>query len=515
MRKVKKPLLKLAWRSIFCFLLLFLFSYLARAETINFLPKCDNISCFSKPGSAVISNDGKFVLVVDSSSSPYLKKYEYLNSSLSSTNKIPLNISNPSLTLLKIWLSNDGKRAYIYKGPSANTKSIILSVNLDTNSVKQLNFYSASSTDDIGTIGILTGDGNKIIAGNTDSKSSKCLIVDANSDSIEKTLQVNDTVSTIQITPDFKKAIITYKGVLSQSISIYDVQTGTLNTLNTPDNLFFSIDAFLNTKAFDVNNKKQLLASLGGKHVLHLLDLVNEKLIIDILDNNSVGFSLPAIFPDGSTAIVAGVINNQNGYKVYKVNLSNMRTEGSVTFNDSNDVIDLKITPDQRKAYLLVNKGSKSVLKIIDTNTLSLLAEHQLSDKKSIRLDLDPISIDPYGRYAIKSDSLSVINSSSSSSSTSSSSTSSTTSGGVLNVSVCGNGSVEPGEECETANGIVFATSCTNCKLTCNKGTKKCNLNSSCTSAPANSNVPGTGSNCGCYCNFVQVRKDGESIEQE
>ncbi len=421
MKNSKKPFIKLALSNLFCFICLFIFSQSIYAETISFLPKCDSISCFSNSTTAGISYDGSFILVVDSSTSPYLKIYEYLNNGFTSTSKIPLDISNPNSTTLQISVSKNNKRAFIFKIPDKSSKSILLSVNLENKSVQKLAFRSLSENDDIGSFNILTTDGSKLIAGNTNLQSPKCLIVNADSGSIEKTIAVNDLISSIQVTPDSRKAIVTYKSTLSESISIYNTDTEEFKTVDTPGDLFFLIDSILPTKEFDLLGRKHVLASLGGVHVLHFLDLTTNKFTITILDNNSNGFSLPTISPDGSFAIVASVLNQKGltSYKVYRINLLNMQKENTVTFNDSDNVIALKVTPDQKKAYLLINKNSKTILKILDAQTLNVLGEYTVSNnqKSSNPYLINQLIIEPFGRYAIKPNSLSVVTSSSSTSS--------------------------------------------------------------------------------------------------
>lgn len=479
----------------------------SQAETVTYFPKCEGGSCFEQPLSATIASDGSFVVLVDSSSQPFIKKIDYSNGNFGNTTIIPLNISNPNSVPLQVSLNALNDIAFIYKSSEQTTKSSITLVNLINKNTRAITSPYVNNGD-IGSIGILDNEGTRIIVSNKNSLAPRVFIVNTNTDAIERTIEVNDVVSGIQVSPDFKKAIFTYSGVLSQSLTIYTVETNALKTVDMPSELFFELDAILNINCFNKLGNTLLLSSLGGGHVLYALDLKSEMLGINILDRESQGTSTPAIYPDGSTAIIGGTFSDQlSNFKLYKVNLNSMRTEATKNISDGSSLIDIKISPDQNKVYVLAVKDFTSIIKVFSTRDLSLISENPVSKKLSSNARfIYPLLVDPLGRYAIKPDAISSSNNSSSSSSSGSSSTSSSRSDSILS-SICGNGTVDPGEECETANGITFAASCNNCRLTCSRGTKQCNSSSNCTPTPSNSNTAGTGSNCGCYCNFVQVRK--------
>ncbi len=540
----------------------------SKAEIVQYFPQCESTYCFQNPLSAAIAKDGSFVLLVDSSSQPFVKKVNYSNGDFSNSTIIPLNISNPNSAPLQVSLNGLSSIAFIYKAFEQNTKSSITLVNLTNSTTKSITSPYANN-EDIGAIGILDTEGTRIIASNKNSHAPRVFIVNTNTDSIERTIEVNDLVNGIQISPDFKKATFTYSGIQSQLLTIYDIATGGMKDLEMPSSLFFSIDAFLSTNCYDLEGDLQLIGSLGGNHVLHALNLKKQTLGIDVLDSASQGASYPAIYPDGSTAIVAGIISGQNsGYTLYKINLNNMRTLVTKTTRDGSNFIDMKLFPDQNKVYVLAKKGGATYIEIFRTSDFSIITEYQVSRSTSSRLDyISPLLIDPLGRYAIRPDAIassnnsSPISSSSSTSSSSSGSISSTCPSGqhqysttqyrwdgtrwvlssqtngilccpsgqiyeepavngtftgqtqsgscqnIIPTANCGNGAVDPGEECETTNGIVYSASCNSCRLICSRGTKQCNYNSNCTPGPINSNAAGTGPYCGCYCNFVQVRK--------
>ena len=120
--------------------------------------------------------------------------------------------------------------------------------------------------------------------------------------------------------------------------------------------------------------KRAVLSSIGGNHALQLLDLETNKLITKILDK-SEGPSISTITPDGKSAIVVGnILDTSLGFKIYKVSIQKdgaVSLSNSVLFNDGSIVLDVRITPDQNKVYILLLKENKKQLLILNMKDLS------------------------------------------------------------------------------------------------------------------------------------------------
>ena len=374
-----------------------------RLETVNLFPNCHDSHCFKRPTDTSISNDGSFVLVADSSnqgqSGINLRRFNFSQAGFSEGQIIPLLQSSTDAPLLNISLSQNSKKAVIYREPIKTENTLVQIIDLTSNTVKEL--MSVTSMElQIGTPVFIDPEGKKLIAGSF-TGTPALLTIDTDTDQITNRISLPDTVQSIQVTPDFKKALITYNDTASQSVSVYSIDTGSLIKVTIDQTLSTLLDDFLGIVSTDLFSKQAVIRSLGGNHVLHLLNLENNKLRSQILDKASDGPTISVISPDGKTIISAGtVLDDPIGLKVYKTGIQSdgsLSSTKTVTFPDGSITLDVTISPDQSKVYILVLKAQKKQLKILSLRDLSLISEIPVSNDNGQSF----IQIDPNGRYAI------------------------------------------------------------------------------------------------------------------
>lgn len=372
-----------------------------RFEKVDTLP-CTTNACFKRPNDAVISNDGSFILIAESQNPISLRKFNFSSGSFTDTLTIPLAQKNSLISpLLNISLSPDNSKALIYREPTEGEDTLVQIVDLISNTSKELSSINSTNLS-VSMPVFLTPDGKKIIAGTLDDLSSpELIIVDVDSDSISNRISLFDEVQSVHVSPNLKQAVITYSSDLSQSVSIYNIANNSLSTLSLDEDFGFAVDDFLDRIDFDLSGNKATLSSFGGIHVLYYVDLLNNKLIPSILDKSQDGPTISTISPDGKTIIsVGGVFKKSTGFKVYKSIIGNdnsISQSTSSTFLDESIALDVDISPDQNKIYILELKNGLKQLKILSYKDLSQIGEVAISSDNAQSF----LTIDPFGRYAI------------------------------------------------------------------------------------------------------------------
>lgn len=375
-----------------------------RFEKVSTLP-CTTHECFKRPNDAAISNDGSFVLVADSSnpgsSGINLKKFNFAADSFTDVLTLPLIQKSTNSPLLNIALNQNSTRALVYREPTEGENILVQLIDLSTNTLKELSSVSSSSTK-IGVPAFLDAEGKKLIAGTLDLSLPQLVVVDLDTDSISNKISLSDKIQSVTPSSNFKQAVITYSADLGQSISIYNIPNNSLSTLNIDDEeLAFSVDDFLGKVNFDLSGNRAVVASFGGNHVLHFLDLKNNKLTPLILDTTQYGPTISTISPDGKTTISVGsILKKSVGFKIYKSSISvdgSVSFINSVSFLDGSIALDVDISPDQNKIYVLGLRNNSKQLKILDLATLKQIAELTVSSDNAQSF----LAIDPNGRYAI------------------------------------------------------------------------------------------------------------------
>lgn len=461
-----------------------LFTFQAsHAETVTLLDKCPNMICHKTPNAVAISSNGLSFTVLDSGDSKtnaFLRKVEFSNGNFIDKGVIDLGNINPESTNLYIYLSGNTKVLVVRKGTSKN-KSLVLSVDLSSGQKTEI-----LSSLNLSNLNFFDSTGSKIIAGTNDSSTPKLLILDFNSGATEKTYNIDDVVNEINVTKDFKKAILAYSTKYANSVGLFDKEQDKVTKLDLSGDLLFDVDDIVIRNSIDLKDSRSVLSSFNGKHVFNLLDLKNVKLKTAILDNSNKGTSTSDITPDGTTAITASVVNNTNT-KLYKLDLKNNTIKLLGTKSLSNFLaFDVNIVPDQQKILILGLVGSQVKLKVYSLESFTELGEYNVSEVK----DTNRLIIEPYGRYAVKpgASSVAIV-------STAPSGTTGTT-GGTTTSNTCGNGKIDSGEECDpnfNEMGVAAKCNTTTCKLNCGNSTKGCNHGLNCSA--------GNGaSKCGCIC---------------
>ena len=388
---------KLATWVLIPIFIFFYFSPQSYAENISNISNCSNGNCLKNPSDIVISNDGSTILILDSSNSPYLRRINYSADGFNDSTIFNLNLTNTNNSQMKAGLSPNNKQAFVYKKALASEESPIQLINLENSAISTLNpeLYEKGQ---VSTVAYASGDSKKLLVSNNDVMSAKLFLINLETNTIEKTTSLKDIPKSLDISPDFKKAIITYKNLYSNSVSIYEIETGDLTTLDTPSNLFFSIDELITRNSFDLLSNFCPISILSGKHTLSYLDLKNKKMSIKILDETLNGSSYNSITPDGRTAIVAGTIsdgsNNIKLYKIIKLSSETPKVDQETLVKNVGIIIDLDISPDQNKILLLTVKNKRKVLKIFRLKDLSQLCEVNISNTTN-----GSLTIEPYGRY--------------------------------------------------------------------------------------------------------------------
>ena len=374
-----------------------------RFEKVSTLP-CTTQTCFKRPNDAVISNDGSFILVVDSSNPGItginLKKFTFSGGNFTDALTLPLIQKTTNSPLLNLSLSQNNTRAAIYREPTEGENTLVQLVDLSNNSIKELSSVNSGDIK-IGEPAFLDQEGKKLIAGTLDLSLPQLVIIDLDSDSISNKLSLSDKPQSVNVSPNFKQAVITYSADLGQSVSVYNIANNSISTLSLNQDLGFAVDDFLGKVSFDLSGNKAALSSLGGNHVLHLLDLKNNKLTPLILDKTQDGPTISAISPDGKTVISIGsVLKKSIGFKVYKSIISTDGTVSQITsipFLDGSIALDVAISPDQNKIYILELKNNAKQLKILNAKDLTQTSEINVSSDNTQSF----LSIEPNGRYAI------------------------------------------------------------------------------------------------------------------
>lgn len=459
----------------------------SNAETITLLNKCLNGTCHKTPNSVAISSNGLFFIVLDSGDSKtnaFLRRVDFSSGSFVDKGIIDLGSINPESANLYLYLNNSNNKALVVRRGTTKNKSLVLSIDLSTNNkseiLSSLNISNANFFDPTGA---------KIIAGTNDSNTPKLLILDSASGTTEKSYNLDDITNEINVTSDFKKAILAYSTKYANSVGLFDKDQDKVTKLDLSGDLLFDVDDIVIRNAIDLRNFRSALSSFNGKHVFNLLDLKNVKLKTAILDNSNKGTSTSDITPDGATAFTASVVNNTNT-KIYKIDLKNNAIKLSGTKSLPNFLaFDVNIIPDQQKVFILGLVGEKVKLKVYNLDSFTELGEYNVSEVK----DTNRLVVEPYGRYAVKpgASSIAVVT------------TTPTGTTGTVGGSTCGNGKIDAGEECDpNFNEMQVAAGCnkTTCKLDCSKlqfagggGTKGCNHGLNCSA--------GNGaSKCGCIC---------------
>ena len=375
-----------------------------RFEKVSTLP-CTTQNCFKRPNDAAISTDGSFILVTDSSnpgvSGINLKKFNFAGGNFTDVLTLPLIQHSTNSPLLNISLNQNNTRAAIYREPTEGENTLVQLVDLSTNTIKELSSVNSNSTK-IGVPAFLDAEGKKLISGTLDLSSPQLVVIDLDTDSISNKITLSDKVQSVTVSPNFKQAIVTYSADLGQSISIYNIPNNSLSTLGINDEeLAFSIDDFLGRVNFDLSGNRAVVSSFGGNHVLHFLDLKNNKLTPLILDTVQTGPTISTISPDGKIAVSIGnVLKKSVGFKIYKSSISadgSVSLANSVSFLDGSIALDVDISPDQNKIYVLELKNNSKQLKILNLKDLAPISELLVSSDNAQSF----LAIDPNGRYAI------------------------------------------------------------------------------------------------------------------
>ena len=279
--------------------------------------------------------------------------------------------------------------------------SIVQIVDLESNTVTKLNtLLKTAKAADLSTVSFLDPKGEKIIGSTTDAEAPRLLVVNTETGKTENDLSFAGIARSIEFSPSFEKAVITFKDALAQSIGILTARTKQVKIFDTPKSIFFDIDEFLSMVDFDLFGNKAVVSSLSGRHVFHLLDLKDDHLTIRFLGKDLEGQTQSTISPDGNTAIA--VANNpiENGIVVYKLNTRKPRLPKLIqteSISDGSIVLDVLITPDNNEVLILVEKDTEKKLKILKLEDLSPLCEFKVSS------DLEGTFLlgDQLGRYLL------------------------------------------------------------------------------------------------------------------
>ncbi len=439
-----------------------------RFEKVATLP-CTTNACFKRPNDAVISSDGSFILIAESQSPISLRKFNFNAGVFTDVLTIPLAQKNSSVSpLLNISLSQNNSKALVYREATEGEDTLVQVVDLVSNTSKELLSISSNSTQ-ISIPVFLTPEGKKLIAGTLNSSSPELVIIDIDSDSISNRTSLFDEVQSVRVSPNLKQAVITYSSDLSQSVSIYNLANNSLSTLSINEDFGFAVDDFLDRIDFDLSGNKAVLSSFGGIHVLYYVDLLNNKLIPSILDKSQDGPTISTISPDGKTIIsVGGVFKKSTGFKVYKSIIASdnsISQSASSIFLDESIALDIDISPDQNKIYILELKNGLKQLRILNYKDLSQIAELAVSSDNAQSF----LTIDPFGRYTITPNtnteaSISII--------------SDLNSGPILKSILPNTGSIN-GDTSYTINGFIDLTRFSNDVKVCFKGGSVCSPSTS------------------------------------
>ena len=348
-----------------------------KAESFLTIPNCTSSECLtSKINDVVLANNKSFVLV--SYDSNFIRKIDINSDFTTEDSIIPFNDSSNSSSPFNISISNDDNQVLIY-----NNDSIYL-LNLTDNSVRKLTIES----EVIKNISFLDKEGNQLIATNENTASPKLLIINTQTTDIETTVPLPDVGDVIKISPSGDKVIILFKNILTQTLSIYDANSSKLYRFDLPDFLFFSVDEFLDKVEFDQNSNKAVLSSLDGIHVLHLINLREEKIkfSIKILSNNIRGKTLSTLNKEGTLVISAGQNKNKNKIILYKSIISNHKkpqTVKKVHLKNITALNDIYLSNENNFVFILAKKGINPMILVLNLKDLSVQCEIDLNESFS------------------------------------------------------------------------------------------------------------------------------------
>ena len=376
-----------------------------KAEKASLLPNCSGQVCFKRPSSAVISSDGSFVLVTDSSNPDeegiYLRKFNFQSDSLIDGGQVQLKQTSLDAPLLSIALSQDNKKVLVYRDPTEGENTQLQIVDLTNNSVKEITSLASNGLS-IGLPVFNSASGDSVVAPLLNEGATEAIILDTQKDQITEHILSVDSVQSVFLCPLLRHLFLTFSGNHGQSVFVRDLITKEEKLFSIDATTSLSVGDFLNRIDFDLLGNMAVLSSLSGAHVVHFLDVENKKLTSLILDKASDGSTLSTISGDGKTAITIGnVLDITSGFKIYKTKLdSTISLENSGSFLDDSIVLDLRITPDQSKILVLILKDDKKKLRVLNMKDLTLVGDFDLSSDFS----QSSLSLDPNGRYGITTD---------------------------------------------------------------------------------------------------------------
>ena len=371
-------------------------------QTVGILG-CTPSGCIQRPSDVVISSDGSFIVVADSvtdGAQARLRLFNFSGKDFTGINDLVLPDNSLSGSLLNLKISKNDKKVVVYKEPIESENLFLGIADLSASSVKHLS-SALSNGEQISSPSFLDSEGKSLIAGNLNINSPSLLVINTENDQVLDKILLEDVVRSVNISPAFDKAVVTYSNNLSQSVSIFNISTKKLDTLTISEDLLADVDDFQGRVDFNLAGDKAVLSSFGGKHVLHLLDLKNSKLQSVILNKGQEGTTLAALSRDGKTAVSAGnLLSESFGFSLYKSTIKGDGTAvlaNSISVNDGSVVLDVEISPDQSKVFVLVLKNDSKSLKIFNLQDLSLIQELLISSDNADSFLL----FDPLGRYAI------------------------------------------------------------------------------------------------------------------
>lgn len=389
------------------------FKLISRAETLSAIPKCNGQKCLSNISDVMIANSGDFFLLVDSGTTPYVRKIIFSSNMIDDDIVIPINENNSDGTAFKINISNDSKKALVYRETSSSEQtssssgSLIHIVDLERNLVNPITPYTESgnnsktvSNEGISVASFLNKEGTEIIASTNNSDKPKLYLINSNTGQITNSIDLDDTLGSIEVLPDFKKAVVTFKTIFIEAAGIYDVNQKTITKLEVPQDIYFKVGAFLQNVSVNLTGKKTVISSLGGQHVLYFLNLDKNELIIRFLSDNHEGKTCSAISPDGNTVISASELSGTNQIVIYKVNGSNLKKLNIIKtakIKSDSSLLDVKITPDGNNIFLLLLNDGGLKLKVVSVKDLSELCEYEVSDTFNDSF----LTVNPYGQFLL------------------------------------------------------------------------------------------------------------------
>ncbi len=399
-------------------LIFVLLKFISKAETINSIQTCNEQQCLTNISGVEISNTGNFFLITDSASNPYLRKIDFSSNMIGDDRIFFINENNTGNVPFKIDISNDSKKALMYKetrisetvSSSSSSGSLIHVLDFENNTVKSIIPYllqeksnvvsKVTNNEGINVASFLDEEGGEILASSNNSDAPELYIIDSTTGEITQSIEIPDIANSIELSSDFETAVITFKSLFVQSIGIYNVGVKKITKIDIPEDIFFEVGAFLSNVSFDLKSKKSVISSFGGKHVLYLVDLDKGELIVRFLSNTQQGKTRSAISPDGTSVVSASEIDGKNQIVIYKVDASDlkrMNIEKRIQIKDSNTILDVQITPDGNNVLVLLLDNNGKKIKVLRLNDLSNLCEYVVSSD----VNESSISIDPYGQFLL------------------------------------------------------------------------------------------------------------------